>query len=71
MAHRLYSNSNAFQACAQHHLDSVNVSVKPGYAVSVVLASHGYPGSYSKGKRIEFTQAPSGAFHAFIAGDVS
>ncbi|KAF8349707.1 aminoimidazole ribonucleotide synthetase [Amanita rubescens] len=64
-----------FAALLLHHLDSVNVSVKSGYAVSVVLASHGYPGSYSKGKRIEFTQTPPDVvvFHAGtkeVNGDV-
>lgn len=53
-------------ACAEHRLDSANVSVKPGYAVSVIIASQGYPGSYSKGKRIEFGNVPSDVvvFHA-------
>nr|GAT48423.1 phosphoribosylformylglycinamidine cyclo-ligase [Mycena chlorophos] len=53
-------------ACAEHRLDSVQVSIRPGYAVSVVLASAGYPGVYEKGKVIDLTNAPSGAvvFHA-------
>ncbi|KAJ7675374.1 aminoimidazole ribonucleotide synthetase [Mycena rosella] len=37
-------------ACAEHRLDSVQIPIRPGYAVSVVLASQGYPGSYAKGK---------------------
>ncbi|KAJ7786562.1 aminoimidazole ribonucleotide synthetase [Mycena metata] len=37
--------------CAEHRLDSVKVTIRPGYAVSVVLASQGYPGSYPKGKQ--------------------
>ncbi|KAJ7103291.1 aminoimidazole ribonucleotide synthetase [Mycena belliarum] len=53
-------------ACAEHRLDSVEVSIRPGYAVSVVLASHGYPGSYSKGKTISVKDLPSNVvvFHA-------
>ncbi|KAJ7070804.1 aminoimidazole ribonucleotide synthetase [Mycena amicta] len=53
-------------ACAEHRLDSVQLSIRPGYAVSVVLASEGYPGSYTKGKVIDLTNASSAAvvFHA-------
>ncbi|KAL0578512.1 Bifunctional purine biosynthetic protein ADE5,7 [Marasmius crinis-equi] len=39
-------------ACAERRLDSVAVPIRPGFAVSVVLASAGYPGSYPKGKAI-------------------
>ncbi|KAJ8083771.1 Bifunctional purine biosynthetic protein ADE5,7 [Marasmius tenuissimus] len=39
-------------ACAEHRLDSVSIPIRPGSAVSVVLASEGYPGSYPKGKAI-------------------
>lgn len=38
-----------FTACAKGMLDPTSVSWKPGFAVSVVLASPGYPSSYSKG----------------------
>ncbi|KXN86766.1 Bifunctional purine biosynthetic protein ADE1 [Leucoagaricus sp. SymC.cos] len=41
-------------ACAEHHLDSIDIKFKPGYAVSVVLASAGYPGNYKKDKEITF-----------------
>ncbi|KAJ7170116.1 aminoimidazole ribonucleotide synthetase [Mycena filopes] len=53
-------------ACAEHRLDSVTVSIRPGYAVSVILASQGYPGSYPKGKKIEIQEVPSNVvvFHA-------
>ncbi|KAF7339264.1 Phosphoribosylformylglycinamidine cyclo-ligase [Mycena sanguinolenta] len=53
-------------ACAEHRLDSVQISIRPGYAVSVVLASGGYPGSYAKGKSIEIKDVPSNVvvFHA-------
>ncbi|KAJ7040371.1 aminoimidazole ribonucleotide synthetase [Mycena alexandri] len=53
-------------ACAEHRLDSVEVTIRPGYAVSVVLASQGYPGSYPKGKSLEIKDVPSNVvvFHA-------
>ncbi|KAF9460140.1 aminoimidazole ribonucleotide synthetase [Collybia nuda] len=53
-------------ACAEHHLDSVKVTTREGYAVSVVMASQGYPGDYTKGRRIEFKEVPSDVvvFHA-------
>ena len=39
-------------ACAEQHQDEVELSWRPEYAVSVVLTSAGYPGSYEKGKVI-------------------
>lgn len=48
------------QACAEHRLDSVNIKAKPGFAVSVILASQGYPGSYPKGKEVTIGSVPSG-----------
>ncbi|RDB29631.1 Bifunctional purine biosynthetic protein ADE1 [Hypsizygus marmoreus] len=53
-------------ACAEHHLDSVDVAIRSGFAVSVILASQGYPGDYPKGKTIEFKSVPSNVvvFHA-------
>ena len=51
--------SDNHQACAEHRLDAVNINTKPGSAVSVVLASQGYPGSYPKGKRITVGSVPS------------
>ncbi len=47
-------------ACAEHRLDSVSIKTRPGFAVSVVLASQGYPGNYPKGKKIEILDMPSG-----------
>ena len=44
----------------EHRLDSVRLSVRPGFAVSVVLASAGYPGSYEKGKVITVGRVPEG-----------
>ncbi|KAG6866066.1 hypothetical protein C0991_009163 [Blastosporella zonata] len=57
---------SVLMACANHHLDSTTIAVRPGFAVSVVLASQGYPGSYPKGKVIDFKPVPSNVvvFHA-------
>nr|AOE43226.1 phosphoribosylamine-glycine ligase/phosphoribosylformylglycinamide cyclo-ligase [Cavenderia deminutiva] len=41
-----------FQACVETRLDSVQVTWKDGYAVTVVAASQGYPDAYPKGKVI-------------------
>jgi phosphoribosylamine--glycine ligase / phosphoribosylformylglycinamidine cyclo-ligase len=48
------------QACAGRCLDSVKINTRPGFAVSVVLASAGYPGSYPKGKEITVPITPNG-----------
>lgn len=44
------------------------MTIRPGYAVSVILASHGYPGNYSKGKKIQISDAdlPSGMVATFL-----
>ncbi|CAG7853751.1 Bifunctional purine biosynthetic protein ADE1 Includes: RecName: Full=Phosphoribosylamine--glycine ligase; AltName: Full=Glycinamide ribonucleotide synthetase; Short=GARS; AltName: Full=Phosphoribosylglycinamide synthetase; Includes: RecName: Full=Phosphoribosylformylglycinamidine cyclo-ligase; AltName: Full=AIR synthase; Short=AIRS; AltName: Full=Phosphoribosyl-aminoimidazole synthetase [Serendipita indica DSM 11827] len=56
-------------ACAERRLDSVSVVTKPGVAVSVILASEGYPGSYPKGREITFpAQLPSNDVAIFHAG---
>ena len=39
-------------ACAERHLDEVELEWRDEWAVSVVLTSAGYPGSYEKGKVI-------------------
>lgn len=39
-------------ACSRGELDPASVQWKPGFAVSVAMASGGYPGSYEKGKAI-------------------
>ncbi|KAH8990162.1 aminoimidazole ribonucleotide synthetase [Lactarius hatsudake] len=53
-------------ACVEHRLDSVALTFRPGFAVSVVLASSGYPGSYEKGKTITVGEVPPHVvvFHA-------
>jgi len=40
----------------------VEIATRPGYAVSVILASQGYPGNYEKGKKIHIGEIPSGTF---------
>lgn len=61
--------AKCYQACAEHRLDSVEIRLKPGVAVSVILASEGYPGSYPKGRAITIPQTPSNVvvFHAGTA----
>lgn len=41
-----------FYSCTNATLSKVNFSIRPGYCVSIVLASGGYPGHYEKGKVI-------------------
>ena len=48
MAHLL----DVFLRCDNGTLDEANVSWDDDWAVSVVLTSAGYPGSYEKGKPI-------------------
>jgi phosphoribosylamine--glycine ligase len=67
----------AFLACATGKLSSVKWRVRPGYCVSVVLASKGYPGKYEKGKVIEGIEKAEGhksnvdAYHAGTALNAS
>ena len=50
------------KACAEHRLDSISLKIQDGFAVTVVLASEGYPGNYEKGKKISFGKVPAGEF---------
>lgn len=56
-------------ACAERRLDSVQISTRQAFSVSVVLVSGGYPGPYPKGKHIEIGDIPSGVvvFHCGTA----
>ncbi|WVO18577.1 phosphoribosylamine-glycine ligase [Cryptococcus depauperatus] len=56
-------------ACVERRLDSVKLEYKEGFAVSIVLASEGYPGSYPKGIPMTIGSTPSGVeiFHAGTA----
>ncbi|THH33489.1 hypothetical protein EUX98_g684 [Antrodiella citrinella] len=53
-------------ACVDRRLDAIHIGVRPGSAVSVILASQGYPGSYAKGLKIDIGELPTNvvAFHA-------
>jgi phosphoribosylamine--glycine ligase len=62
-----------FTACAEGGIEKVPMKVRDGYCVSVVLASKGYPGSYSRGKRItgidsaEHSKANRDVYHSGTA----
>jgi phosphoribosylamine--glycine ligase/phosphoribosylformylglycinamidine cyclo-ligase len=54
-------------ACAERRLDSLEIKIKADtHAVSVILASGGYPGKYATGKKIEIGSVPKGVtvYHA-------
>lgn len=44
----------------------MKVTTREGYAVSVVMASQGYPGKYTNGRPIELKKAPSGMFFSLL-----
>lgn len=50
----------SLQACVERRLDSVSLSYRQGYAISVILASGGYPGKYTVGKPITVGPLPKG-----------
>ena len=54
------------EAAAQQNLDTKQVSIDPRYAVTVMMVSGGYPGSYEKGKAITGLDKVEGSivFHA-------
>jgi phosphoribosylamine---glycine ligase len=56
-----------FTACAEGGIEKVDLKVRPGYCVNVVLASKGYPGAYVKGRRITGIDS---AEHAKVNRDV-
>jgi len=60
----------AFRACAKGKLSDVKWSVDPGFCVSVVLASKGYPGKFEKGKVINGIEIAEskGALDVYFAG---
>ena len=47
-------------ACIERRLDCAEITLKEEYAVTVVLASKGYPGTYAKGKSIAISEPPEG-----------
>lgn len=56
-------------ACVERRLDCATLKMKDQAAVTVVVASGGYPGSYAKGVPITISSAPAGVtiFHAGTA----
>lgn len=57
-----------FQASVHGTLDSVNVSFKNMHAITVVMASGGYPGNYEKGKVISGLDSTNEEIIVFHAG---
>lgn len=57
-----------FESAAEGRLNPEAVQVKPGYALTVVAASEGYPGPYPKGRPIEGLEAAQGRALVFHAG---
>ncbi len=55
---KIYSAEITSQASVERRLDSVEIKTREGFAVSVILAYKGYPGSYEKGKKITVGQIP-------------
>ncbi|SCV70826.1 BQ2448_3588 [Microbotryum intermedium] len=46
-------------ACVEGRLDSIKIAMKDQAAVTVVLASKGYPGKYEKGVELTFDELPA------------
>ncbi|WRT68088.1 phosphoribosylamine-glycine ligase [Kwoniella shivajii] len=55
-------------ASVEGRLDSVKLGYKDGFAVSVILASEGYPGKYPKGVPITIHPDMPAGVHVFHAG---
>ena len=49
-------------ACVERRLDCVTFEMKKEHAVTVVVASKGYPGSYPKGLEITIDELPKGKY---------
>lgn len=58
--------ADVMMACVERRLDCVDLAIRDGYAVSIVIASGGYPGSYATGVPIRIETLPSGVsvYHA-------
>lgn len=61
--------ADVLMGCVERRLDCVDLAVRPGYAVSIVIASGGYPGKYPTGVPITIGQLPEGVtvYHAGTA----
>lgn len=59
--------TDVMMACVERRLDCVELSVRAGFAVSVVVASGGYPGKYKTGVPIDLN-AMSGDVAVYHAG---
>ncbi|OCF35015.1 phosphoribosylamine-glycine ligase [Kwoniella heveanensis BCC8398] len=55
-------------AAVERRLDSIKLGYRDGYAVSVVLASEGYPGKYPKGVEMTINPSMPEGVHVFHAG---
>lgn len=49
-------------AATSRCLDSVNLTVKPSYSTTVVVAAGGYPGKYAKGDTMTITKPGQGQY---------
>lgn len=58
--------TDILMACVERRLDCAEFSILPGYAVSVVIASGGYPGKYATGVPMTIDTLPKGVtvYHA-------
>lgn len=48
-------------ACTKGRLDQVPINITPGFACNVVIASDGYPDSYTQNELVEFGSTPEGS----------
>lgn len=58
-----------FMACAKGELDKSTIKINSNYAVTVIMASAGYPESFEKGRIISGLDNPAAA-HVFHAGTI-
>ncbi|KAN0060298.1 hypothetical protein ACQY0O_007627 [Thecaphora frezii] len=67
------SLADIIMACVERRLDSVQPVIRPEHAVSIVLASPGYPGKYPTGLPITIGQLPPNVtvYHAGTKLDAS
>ena len=50
--------ADVLMGCVERRLDCVDLAVRPGYAVSIVIASGGYPGKYPTGCLLYTSPSP-------------